>query len=99
MLYYQFAAVHALNGERLAEVQKATAASLRVVGAELLAFNPEMTVIPEGSDVTHPSLIRFPDKAAFEAWAGSAEHKATGANRARSAEVRLVARFDGNEPA
>jgi uncharacterized protein (DUF1330 family) len=68
-------------------VQKATAASLRAVGAELLAFNPEMTVIPEGSDVTHLSLIRFPDKAAFEAWAGSAEYKATGANRARSAEV------------
>ena len=58
-----------------------------------------MTVIPEGSDVTHLSLIRFPDKAAFEAWAGSAEYKATGANRARSAEVKLVARFDGNEPA
>jgi hypothetical protein len=55
MSYYQFAAVHALDGERLAEVQKATAASLRAVGAELLAFNPEMTVIPEGSDVTHLS--------------------------------------------
>ena len=40
MSYYQFAAVHTLDGERLAEVQKATATSLRAVGAELLAFNP-----------------------------------------------------------
>jgi uncharacterized protein (DUF1330 family) len=65
------AGVHVLDGERFAEVQKATAASLRAVGAELLAFNPEMTVIPEGSDVTHLSLIRFPDKAATSPWTSS----------------------------